>query len=87
MILGVSTISTNVGGIPSLVENGKTGFLVPSNDPYQMAYLMKLLFENRDMNISIGKAAQEVAEIRHDRETIVNRVLEIYDDVLKYEKH
>lgn len=52
-----------------------------------MAYLMKLLFENRDMNISIGKAAQEVAEIRHDRETIVNRVLEIYDDVLKYEKH
>lgn len=87
MILGVSTISTNVGGIPSLVENGKTGFLVPSNDPYQMVYLMKLLFENRDMNISIGKAAQEVAEIRHDRETIVNRVLEIYDDVLKYEKH
>lgn len=87
MILGVSIISTNVGGIPSLVENGKTGFLVPSNDPYQMAYLMKLLFENRDMNISIGKAAQEVAEIRHDRETIVNRVLEIYDDVLKYEKH
>lgn len=69
-----------------MIENGKTGFLVPSNDPYQMAYLMKLLFENKDMNVSIGKAAQEVAIIRHDRETIVKRVLEIYDEVLKYEK-
>lgn len=87
MILGVSTISTNVGGIPSLIENGKTGFLVPSNDPYQMAYLMKLLFDNRDMNVSIGKAAQEVAKIRHDREMIVNSVLKIYDDVIKYEKY
>lgn len=86
MILGISTVSTNVGGISSLIENGKTGFLVPSNDPYQMAYLMKLLFENKDMNVSIGKAAQEVAIIRHDRETIVKRVLEIYDEVLKYEK-
>lgn len=38
------------------------------------------------MNVSIGKAAQEVAIIRHDRETIVKRVLEIYDEVLKYEK-
>lgn len=87
MILGISTVSTNVGGIPSLIENGKTGFLVPSNDPYQMAYLMKLLFEDRDMNVSIGKSAQEVAIIRHDRETIINRVLEIYDNVIEYEKH
>ena len=87
MILGISTVSTNVGGIPSLIENGKTGFLVPSNDPYQMAYLMKLLFEDRDMNVSIGKNAKEVAIIRHDRETIINRVLEIYNDVIEYEKH
>lgn len=86
MLLGISTVSTNVGGIPSLIENGKTGFLVPSNDPYQIAYLMKLLFEDRDMNVSIGKNAQEVAIIRHDRKTIINRVLEIYDDVIEYEK-
>lgn len=86
MILGVPIISTNVGGIPTLVENGKTGFLVPSNDPYQMAYLMKFLFDKKNINISLGKSAKEVAMQRHNRKIIVNRVLEIYDDVIKYEQ-
>ena len=35
--LGVPIISTNVGGISSLVEDGKQGILVPANDPWQMA--------------------------------------------------
>lgn len=85
-LLGVSSISTNVGGISSLIEDGKTGFLVPSNDPYQMAYLMSILVKNTELNIFMGEAAREIAMKRHNRVRIANRVLEIYNDIIKNEK-
>lgn len=84
-LLGVTVISTNVGGIPSIVENGKTGFLVPANDPYQMAYLMKYIIDHKDKNIEIGLAAREIAVERHNKSKILKRVLEIYKDVIKNE--
>lgn len=59
-----------------------TGYLVPANDPYQMAFLMKFLAENKDINIEMGKRAKEVAMKRHDRTAIVNRVMDIYAEIL-----
>lgn len=54
----------------------------------KVVYLLRILdIEKIELKISFGKNAQEVAIIRHDREMIVNRVLEIYDDVIEYEKH
>jgi L-malate glycosyltransferase len=37
MASGVPIVSTNVGGIPWMVENGKTAMLVPPGDPEAMA--------------------------------------------------
>lgn len=84
-LLGISCIANNVGGVSSLIEDGKTGYLVPANDPYQMAFLMKFLAENKDINIEMGKRAKEVAMKRHDRTAIVNRVMDIYAEILSKE--
>lgn len=84
-LLGVTSISTNVGGISSLIEDGKTGFLVPANDPYQMAYLMKYIIDHKERNLEIGSAAYNVAMERHDRKKILERVVEIYNDVIENE--
>lgn len=80
---GCTCIATNVGGVSALIEEGKTGFLVPANDPYQTAYLMMQLWREREMNLAIGQAARAVAVKRHDREEIASRVVEIYEEVLK----
>ncbi|MDT0552257.1 glycosyltransferase [Urechidicola vernalis] len=37
MAMGIPVISTNVGGIPYLLEDGKDAFLVPNNDSVAMA--------------------------------------------------
>ena len=81
-LLGIPGIAVNVGGIPSVVDDGQTGFLVPANDPYQMAFLMKYLAEHSEVNIEMGKRARQVAMKRHDRKMIVERVMEIYKDIL-----
>lgn len=77
-ILGCPVIATNVGGIPSLIEEGKTGFCIPANDPYQAAYLIQLLNANKKLNLNIGLQAKEVAMKRHNKQVIVNELIKIY---------
>lgn len=82
-ICGVPVISTCVGGINSIVKNEETGFLVPANDPYQMAYLIKEMGNNMDLNVNIGKEARVVALKRHDRFHICETLYNQYCMILK----
>ena len=81
-LLGIPVVATNVGGIPSLVKDGETGFLVPANDPFQTAYLLKRLQEDTELNITIGEQGKMVAEVRHNRERITNDLIELYKSYL-----
>lgn len=86
MILGCTCISTNVGGISSLIEHGQTGFLVPANDPYSLSHWMAVVSENLSFNKTVGTNARKVALERHDKEKIAERVVEIYNQILKIER-
>lgn len=46
MALGLPVVSTNVGGIPYLIEEGSTGLLVNPNDPEAMAEKIISLLED-----------------------------------------
>lgn len=81
-MLGVPVISTNVGGISSLIDNMVNGFLVPANDPFTMAASVLLLYNNKTLSENIGKKGRETAIQRHDREKITNDLLYIYHDIL-----
>lgn len=82
-ILGCTCISTNVGGIDTLIEDGKTGLLVPSNDIYQLAHQIAYISREKTVNITIGDAAQKIARDRHNKVAIVNRIIEIYQEILE----
>lgn len=82
-MLGCSCIATNVGGVSSLIEDGKTGILVPANDIYQMAHQIAYLSRECSINMTMGEASQKVARLRHDKAKIVSRVLEIYQQILE----
>lgn len=45
MVLGLAVVSTNIGGMPYLIEDGVDGTLVPPNDPIAMADAVCSLFE------------------------------------------
>lgn len=62
MALGLPVVSTNVGGIPYLLENNKTALLVNDNDVSQMvASIKKLIIEN-DLRTFIVKNALELVQ-------------------------
>ena len=81
-ILGVPVVATNVGGTASIVDEGKTGFLVPTNDPYTAAYRLCQLSRDRDLNLQMGERARAIALKRHDRKTIVSELVETYHSLL-----
>lgn len=58
MAAGVPTVSTDVGGIPEMVEDGVTGRLVPPHDPEAMAVAILGLLSSPH-RIEIGTAARE----------------------------
>lgn len=81
-ILGAPVLSTHVGGISSLVQHGENGLLFPANDPYTLASLLKRVLGDRALAESLGAGARRVAMLRHNPESIKNRLVEIYKSIL-----
>jgi glycosyltransferase involved in cell wall biosynthesis len=60
MASGLPCIATNVGGIPEWIENKKTGILISSKSPEQVAEAILTLGADRALCLRIGTAAREV---------------------------
>lgn len=82
MILGMPCIATYAGGTGSLLEDGKEGILIQDGDPWAMAGAIIEVMENYDKAIEYGKLARERALKRHDRERIVNDIVESYRNIM-----
>lgn len=81
--LGIPVISTNVGGISSLVENGEDGILVPANDPWYMAYQIINLAQDCGRMQAFSRNAREKALKRHNRQSIANQLMNCYNMLAK----
>jgi glycosyltransferase involved in cell wall biosynthesis len=62
MSLGLAVVSTNVGGIPHLLEDKKEGLLVQDNDINEMVSAIEEIIENPDLFLSITNHARIKAE-------------------------
>jgi glycosyltransferase involved in cell wall biosynthesis len=58
MACGVPVIATRTGGIPEIVRDGETGFLVPIDDPDLTSECMLKLLRNNTMREEIGHNAR-----------------------------
>lgn len=71
-------LATRVGGIPELVEDSKTGFLVDRGDVRAIADRILELAADRELRERLGRAGCQAAEAKFDLERNVARVLESY---------
>ena len=58
MACEVPVVSTNISGIPELVEDGQTGRLVPEKDAGALAKVLEELLGDADMLQRLGKAGR-----------------------------
>ncbi len=77
-MMGLPVIAANVGGVPSLIEDGKTGILVEAGDAMAFARAVGTLASDAGKRREIGAEARRTALVRHDRTRIVDDLLETY---------
>ncbi|MBN1102442.1 MAG: glycosyltransferase family 4 protein [Deltaproteobacteria bacterium] len=60
MVFGLPVVATRCGGIPFMIEDEKSGFLVPKKDSRALAEKSALLLENRPLREAMGKRGREI---------------------------
>jgi len=75
-------VATNVGGNPEIVEDGKTGFLVPPKDPSALAYRITQLLKDAPLQTQFGKAARKRVLDLFSVEHMIGRYESFYKQLL-----
>jgi glycosyltransferase involved in cell wall biosynthesis len=83
-LLGVPVVSTNVGGISSLVRDGIDGLLVPSNDPWTMAHSIVRLINDKPLMKTMSENSSSFARKRHDDNNIKEQLLTAYREIVQH---
>jgi glycosyltransferase involved in cell wall biosynthesis len=83
MAAGLPVVSTDVGGLPELVLNGSTGWLVPPRDPQSLATRLMQLLGDLRLRQEMGFAAQARARSQFPSERMVRSMRAIYDSLLQ----
>ena len=78
MAAGRPIVATRVGGVPELVEEGKTGFLVPPQAPDALAGAILRLAKDPELRRRMGEAARKRALERFDIRQTAQAYGELY---------
>ena len=81
-ILGVPAIASYAGGIPDLVEHGKTGFLYRYEEFEMLAQIIIRVLETNNLE-TLSTQEREMAMNRHNRENNARRLSNVYNQILK----
>jgi glycosyltransferase involved in cell wall biosynthesis len=79
MAAGLPVIGSQVGGIPDMIEEGKTGFCVPPHNEEVLAEKMRWMLEHPAEVQNMGRAAHTFARSFFSTESYVNG----YQDILR----
>ncbi|HET9289196.1 MAG TPA: glycosyltransferase family 4 protein [Gaiella sp.] len=80
---GRAVVATNVGGVPDVVEEGETGFLVRPGDTHALAERLEILARDPDRRGEMGRTGRERVLRRYAVERLVADVDELYRELLE----
>ena len=66
MACGLPVVASRISGIPELVEDGRTGFLVPPGDATSLADALECLIDDADLRRDMGQAGRETVLAEFD---------------------
>jgi glycosyltransferase involved in cell wall biosynthesis len=82
MACGIPSVVTRVGGNPEAISDGQNGFLVPTEDDQTAAGRILFLLRNPERAAQIGVAAQAAVHSQFSAETMIKKLIGVYDDLL-----
>lgn len=83
MACGVPVVVSNVGGLPEVVLEGKTGYVVPKENPKELAKAILSLVENKEKSNEMGLAGIDHVKTNYNWIDNANGMLDLYAQTLK----
>ncbi|MDW7726661.1 MAG: glycosyltransferase family 4 protein [Candidatus Methanoperedens sp.] len=80
-------VVTDVGSIPEVVENGKTGFIVPSKDANALAEAILKLLKDDELRKEMGENAYRKMKEELSWDKIAEKTIEIYKAVINLKQN
>lgn len=81
MAAGLPIVSTAVGGVPELLQDGKEGLIVQPGHCEQLSRAMITLLKDADLRRKMGVAAAVRAKKKFDVSAMVRAYEELYDEI------
>lgn len=81
-----ATISSNVGGIPKMIEHGKTGFLFEAGNYNEFSKLCNTLINDKGLRQSMGEEFYKTTLKYFSSENMALTYIDVYNNLLKERK-
>jgi glycosyltransferase involved in cell wall biosynthesis len=79
---GVPVVSTEVGGIPEVIESGKTGYLVPKGSAEFLAKRILELLQDPSKAAELALSGRAMVRERFAAEKMIRAIEAVYDEAL-----
>ena len=80
--MGLPIIATNVPGCKEIIENKKSGILIPLKNKFLLKKAIKKLIQNPKLGIKYGIKAREIVKNKFEVSHINNKIVELYQQIL-----
>lgn len=82
MFMEKPVVATDVGGVPEIIDDGRSGFVVPPGDPAAMAEAVLKLLRDKALRENMGRQGKRVLLERFRAEDYLQRVTGVYGKIL-----
>jgi glycosyltransferase involved in cell wall biosynthesis len=76
-------VVSNVGGLPEVVEDGATGFVVPPRNPEKAAEAIEKLILDKELCLKMGRAGRKRVKKLYRWDDNVKQLISIYQIILE----
>ena len=83
MAAGVPVVTSNRCGMPYMVRDGESGYLVDPNDPEDIAWRLEQLLGDDGLRAAMGAKSRQIAEDRFHPALVARRTREVYLRVIR----
>ncbi|QUM81032.1 glycosyltransferase [Moritella sp. 5] len=82
MAVGVPVVTSNRCGMPYMVRNGETGFLINPLDENNIANKFKMILDDVQLRLTMGKNAKEFAFSQYHAQSVAKRTFSVYQELM-----
>jgi glycosyltransferase involved in cell wall biosynthesis len=83
LAMGLPVVSTTVGSIPDVVQDGRTGFVVPPRDAGALAGRILVLLEDAALRAEMGRRGRALVEQEYSLSRMLDQLEEVYAKVAR----